>query len=633
MRHLFLLLCALTGLGGGIGAGAVETGNTNAAEGASNIAPNSTRAAADEKVRAFPGAEGAGAFTTGGRGGSVYRVTNLNADGPGSLADAVSQPHRIVVFTVSGIIDLTRVKGGKAGAGGKIALDQPHITIAGQTAPGEGICLKGGALKVSASDVIVRHLRSRRGFVRVGDSGDAFDVKPESPGEAQEAIGRSQESFDKVKVKKTERGKLLLQPGQAADILLDHLSASWATDENLSMTHADRSTAQYCIAAEGLDYTNPKQTPPNHSEGSLWGSATPSGHSTMHHMLYAHNRLRNPRTTGGAMPPAVLTFCNSVVYDWSEYASHTGSEIVHLNWLHNYYQPGPSTPPELRGQMFEFHGDPGARLYADGNFIAGSPAATRENRQAVAYGSKLKNLSAGEKEAMIVSQPFDGPVAGGQSAEEAFETVLAEAGATLPARDAVDLRLIEDVRHGTGRVIEKETDLPPGQRWPDYRSLPAPADRDGDGLPDFWEEQFGLDPRDPADSAKIAAGGYANIEHYFNNTDPTGGSEPIVFIAATVSRAHARAGQSGALRVTRTGDLGQPLTIALAVGGDAASDQDYAAVGTHVTIPAGKTSADLAIAPRPDAADNRMVVVTLRTGQPDYHVGCPSAALVVIRRD
>jgi pectate lyase len=251
---------------------------------------------------AFPGAEGAGAFATGGRSGTVYRVTNLNTSGPGSLADAVSRPNRIVVFTVSGAIDLS----GKR----KIDIAQPNITIAGQSAPGEGICLRGGSLRVSAGNVIIRHIRIRRGFHQIGDMGDGLNVK-----------------------------------GDFADVMIDHVSTAWATDENLTLTQANRVTAQFSIAAEGLDYFNPNQSPNRHSEGSLFGSATPGGQMTIHHTLYAHNRLRNARTTGGGNPAPDLDFRNNVIYDAREYTTHTGNEPVHLNLVNNYYKDGPSTEP------------------------------------------------------------------------------------------------------------------------------------------------------------------------------------------------------------------------------------------------------------------------------------------------
>ncbi len=138
-----------------------------------------------------------------------------------------------------------------------------------------------------------------------------------------------------------------------------------------------------------------------------------------------------------------------------------------------------------------------------------------------------------------------------QGTQEGANAVPRDAGATLPARDAVDLRIVRAVRDGTGRIIEKETDLAPHERWPDYRSLPEPADRDEDGLPDFWETQFGLDPTDARDRMKLSAGGYANMEHYFNNTHPQGLDEPLVCIAATISRASPA--EAGEWVVRRTG--------------------------------------------------------------------------------
>jgi hypothetical protein len=584
--------------------------------------------AARAEIPAFPGAEGAGMYATGGRGGTVYRVTNLNAEGLGSLAEAVSEPNRIVVFAVSGIIDLTREKGGRLRSG-RIAVDQPNITIAGQSAPGEGICIKGGVLELSASNVIVRHLRSRRGFVAEGDAGDAIEVKPPAEGAAVTAIGRSPEALQKTIIKKAARGKITKQPGHIENIMLDHLSASWATDENLTMTHANLSTMQYCIAAEGLDYANPKQTPPNHSEGSLWGSAAPDGRSTVHHTLYAHNRLRNPRSTGGAEPPPVLTFYNNVVYDWSEYPSHTGSEWVLLNWLNNTYRAGPSTPPGIAGHMFEFHGDPRARIYAAGNRIVSSPEATQENRLGVFFGVHLRKLNAAEKKAMIVDEPFGAVSPPPQDAEQGYKVVLREAGATLPSRDSVDLRIVESVRRGTGGVIEHETDLPKEERWPEYRSLPSPADSDGDGLPDFWEKQFGLDPADASDSAKLAAGGYANIEHYLNNTLPTGDAVPIVYVSASVSRAYADLGQAGALRIWRTGPCDHALEVEFTWSGDAAPAEDPAA--NHLTIPAGAQFAEQTFRPDATSADGATAILCLEPAD-RYLIGCPSKAMVVIRK-
>jgi hypothetical protein len=583
-----------------------------------------------EPIPAFPGAEGAGALATGGRGGEVVHVTNLNADGPGSLGDAVSAPNRIVVFDVSGIIDLSKDrKGRQPKNGGHISITQPNITIAGQTTPGEGICIKGGALQIHEGNVIVRYLRSRRGWNWDGDSGDSIEIKARTDGEKAVASGQSEESFDKRKAKKAERGKTIFNWQHLSTILIDHCSASWATDENLTATHTDRTTVSWSIAAEGLDYYNPKQTPPNHAEGGLWGSGAPDGRATMHHTLFASNRLRNPRTTGDADQPAVLNFYNNVVYDWSEFASHTGQESVFVNWLNSFYKPGPSTPADIRTHMFEFHGDPGARIFARGNVIDGFPKESANNKLAIFHNQKLKKIPDAQKEAMKVDAPFPDAPAHLQTAEQAYAAVLADAGATLPARDAVDLRIVRSVRDGTGRVIEKETDFPESERWPDYRSLPPPVDFDHDGLPDFWEVQFGLDPANPKDSAQLAAGGYANIEHYFNNTDPRGANAPIAFVSASVSRANAK--QPGEWKITRTGSTAQPLTVRYAISGEAQSDTDFAPLSGSVTIAAGEFSALLPLKVLAGARDNRMAVITLTTGDAAYLVGCPFASLIVVR--
>jgi hypothetical protein len=557
-------------------------------------------------------------------------VTNLNASGPGSFADAVSGPDRIVVFDVSGIIDLTREKDGTA-KGGVLRVEFPNITIAGQSAPGEGICLKGGVLSIGASNIIVRHLRVRRGFVAESDTGDAVEIKPPKSGEQEQAVGRDQATFEKIKIKKAERGKIMNAFGEISDVILDHVSTSWATDENMTLTHAERTTAQFCIAAEGLDYANPKQTPPNHSEGSLWGSGTPNGRSTIHHSLYAHNRLRNPRTTGGADEPAVLTFYNNVVYDWSEYPSHTGSERVLLNWLNNTYQPGPSTPADVRGTMFIFMGDPGARIFARGNTIAGNEEATANNRRAITFNRKLEKLHAGERVAMIASEPMGELPPTVEDSRAAYERVLADAGATLPARDAVDARIIAQVRDGKGGVIEKETSFGPRERWPDYRSLPSPPDRDRDGMPDFWEEQFGLNPDDATDAMQVAVGGYTNVEHYLNSTHPRGDDAPVVFVAAVSSRGSASAGTVGRWRITRTGSTARELRISYSLETDAVADREFARVAREVVIPAGARSAEVELRPLAPAAE-RTVVLRLATKQRGFSAGCPSAALIVIDR-
>ncbi len=524
---------------------------------------------AAERIPAFPGAEGAGMYATGGRGGTLYRVANLSAKGPGSLADAVSQPNRTIVFAVSGTIDLR---------GGKIAIRQPNITIAGQTAPGEGICIKNGSLQVLASNVIVRHLRIRRGFIREGNNGDAMNIKGE----------------------------------ELHDIIADHVSTSWATDENLTLTNAQDVTMQYSISAEALDYFNPEQSPTRHAFGSLFGSSTDGGKMTIHHSLYAHNRLRNARTTGsneGGLP--VLDFRNNVIYDAKELTSHSGTQPITGNWVGNTIKDGPSSGIEghEKSILFTFMSDGPYKMYASGNYIFGKPDWTADNWLAIRYQKSGENL---KQKDIRAESPLPTPTVTTHAALDAYEDVLANAGATLPSRDAVDLRIVRDVRNGTGAVLNYETDLSPAARWQTYYSLDSPKDTDGDGVPDAWEDQFGLDKKNPSDASKLAHNGYSNLEHYLNNTDPTGGVMPIVFVSASISRAWRGNGEAGEFRFSRTGSVSDALTIR------------YNADST-VTIPAGSRSAVVAVPP----ASSSMVVVHIAAAD-NYHRGLPAQALVRI---
>ncbi|MEY2877686.1 MAG: hypothetical protein RLZZ15_66 [Verrucomicrobiota bacterium] len=590
-------------------------------------------AAAAAALPAFPGAEGPGAFASGGRGGEVFHVTTLNATGPGSLADAVSAPNRIIVFDVSGIIDLTQGKGDKL-KGGVLAITQPNLTIAGQTAPGEGICLKGGKLTIDASNIIIRHLRVRRGFIAEGDANDAVEINVKDPSYVKPKFaGTEKETAAKERIAAGEK----LQP--AHDIILDHVSASWATDENFTISgHIDRVHAQYCFAAEALDYANPKQTPPNHAYGSLFGGAAVDARVGIHHSIFAHHRRRTPQCSAGdgsGTPPVVVDFRNNTVYDSIQAFSHTGGHPIRMNFVGNYYRAGPSTQPQLTGHWFTFVGkSQGAQLHAAGNEIHGFPAIAADNWRGVLYDGKMKFSPE-----LRIEKPFDVSAITTHSAAEAHAANLENAGATLPSRDAVDERIAHQIRTGTGKVIGKETDLPLEQRWPDYRSLPAPKDTDGDGLPDFWETQFGLDPKSPTDSRALTPSGYTNLEHYLNNTDRRSPSVAlakeganIVFIAATSSRARVSSNTPGAWRLTRTGNLAAALTVSYTISGDATVDRDFAPLTGTATFPAGASSIALSLTALPTAADNRTVVLTLTPGARDHFIGCPAQSLVVIRK-
>ncbi len=549
-------------------------------------------------IPAFPGAEGAGAMATGGRGGSVYIVTSLNKDGPGSLTEAVSEPNRIIVFAVSGIIDMD---------GKKLEIEKPNITIAGQSAHGEGICIKHGTLCINASNVIVRHLRVRCGFIEEGNAGDAVEINFKDP------------DYVKPKFKGAEKDKTNgKKPAGAAfkpitDIVLDQISASWATDENFTMSgHIDRVHAQYCLIAEGLDYVNPKQTPQQHAFGSLFGGAGSNTQVGMHHSIFAHHRRRTPQCSAGdgsGDPPVVVDFRNNIVYDSIEAFSHTGGHPIRLNFINNYYKAGPSTLPEIRGHWFTFQKSDESRLHASGNFVDGSPAASDDNWKGILYEKKVSFTPK-----LVMERPYAVARVTTHLAVDAY-TELSTAGATLPSRDTVDSRIGGQISSGTGKVIGKETELP--QAWPDYHSLPPLADADSDGLPDFWEVQFGLDPADGKDSMKLAADGYAFIEHYLNNSSPIAGDKKtVVQIRADISRIQGTSKGYMLLENSQRADFGCKYRLA----GDATPD-DY-----RVIEPEGSM---IIFESKPGAKAGRTIVVELLP-DPAYHIGCPSRALVVI---
>jgi len=632
-------------------------------------------ATAKNQVPAFPGAEGAGATATGGRGGKVVHVTNLNPSGPGSLADAVSQPNRIVVFDVSGAIDmmyeksasepkpdeaktgkaekeadakLKKIKEGKSDEktkekklmrredemknakehpdlepklkGKTLNVTQPNITIAGQTAPGEGIAIIHGALSVSASNVIVRHLRVRRGHITPGDMGDGMTVKGE------------------------DRDKPL------RDVILDHVSTCWTTDENITMTASvANGTVQYAIAAEGLDHFNPPQTPPKHSEGSLFGSDLPGGVVNFHHVIYAHNRLRNPRFTGGGDPRPIIDLRNSVIYNGKEAMAMTGSGGAAGNLINNYFKYGVDSFEGLRGALFNFHNkkDDAFCLYAAGNVAEGYPDVTQDNWKGMRYQSSWDIREKGDQKVEKMDKPFPMAPMTMQTAQEAYETCLAESGATLPSRDWIDHRIVTDVRFGCGRIIDRETDLPEKFRWCAYWPLPAPADKDQDGMPDYWEAQYGLDPNKDDSAGDLDGDGYTNIEEYLNNMDPKGGDTPgggtqVVYVHATVSRADGYDRIPGEIQAARVGKTDKELVVKYSCGGTAKSKDDYEPLSGEVRIPAGKTSAAILVTPSKEnvktesdmrivqAKKDASVVVTLERGD-GYNVGCPRAAMIVIR--
>jgi len=415
---------------------------------------------AEDALPAFPGAEGFGAFTKGGRGGKVYVVTTLEDYGkgekaiPGSLREAVeAEGPRVVVFRVGGTVDL------KQG----LVVRNPFLTLAGQTAPGGGICLKRFPLVVVANDVVVRYLRCR-----VGDL--------------------ARKEMDAVTVSRNK------------NVILDHLSASWSIDETLSVTLAEDVTVQWCVITEALHQSY-------HSKGRHgYGSLIGGGNISWHHNLYANHSSRNPRPGD-----VYLDFRNNVIYNWGGRSGYNGDDETKMNYVANYLKPGPSTAEAVRGIAF-LAGGLKSRIYFADNRIEGAPQKDNDNRLMLLLPKEMPQDAA---KTILVDKPF--PVARAiktDSAAVAFQKVLQDAGATLPKRDAVDLRIIQQIKDGTGNLIDSQDEV---GGWPALEPGAPPKDSDMDGMPDDWEKQRGLNPTSPADASTDRDGdGYTNIEEYIN---------------------------------------------------------------------------------------------------------------------
>ena len=422
------------------------------------------------EVPAFPGAEGFGAAATGGRKGAVYEVVNLNDGGPGSLRAAVeAKGPRTVVFRVSGNILLESA----------LKIKNGDLTIAGQTAPGDGICLANHPQAISADNVVVRYLRVRPGDVS----------------------GRDCDSI-------TGSG--------AKNVILDHCSASWSIDECLSFYNSENVTIQWCLISESL--CNSHHAKGAHGYGGIWGGDKAS----FHHNLLAHHSSRNPRFAG---QNDYVDHRNNVIYNWG-FNSAYGGETSKVNMIANYYKPGPATKEKAKHRIVQPYG-PGdgggawvSRWYVAGNFLEGYPDVTADNwNDGVQGNAPLSEIRA--------DRPFPAAPVTTQTAEEACRLVLADVGATRPSRDPLDARIIHEVRTGTatyggkygaaGGIIDSQTAV---GGWPELKSTPPPTDRDHDGMPDAWETRFGFDPEDSRDGNRDADNdGYTNLEEYLNASD------------------------------------------------------------------------------------------------------------------
>lgn len=464
---------------------------------------------AKEKTPAFPGAEGFGRYVSGGRGGKVYHVTNLEDSGTGSLRWAISQNgSRTIVFDVSGTIHLKSVLNIKGG----------NLTIAGQTAPGDGICIADYPVSIQANNVILRYLRFRLGNKYVTENGaDSWD-----------GLGGMDQQ----------------------DIMVDHCSVSWSIDECLSIYGVKNSTVQWCISSQSLQDAGHSKGA--HGYGGNWGG---SG-VTYHHNLMAHHESRVPRL-GPRYTTQLderLDMRNNVLYNWAGNGCY-GGEAMKVNIVNNYYKPGPGTAQISAVRQRRIAGigirtsqyvktypayQPTehiwGKFYVDGNVNSKYSDVTNDNWTYGIYNqitnSDNDNLfTATTKDTIKLSQPIDFVYVTTHTATDAYKKVLAYAGCCL-TRDDVDKLIINDTQNGlathTGSgnhngMIDSQEDNKPvdadanWSAWPTLNSTEAPVDTDGDGMPDSWETANGLDPNNAKDGSIVGEDGYTNLENYLNS--------------------------------------------------------------------------------------------------------------------
>jgi len=444
---------------------------------------NAVAANARARTLAFPGAEGAGQYAQGGRGGAVYKVTSLEDNGDGTLRAAIeAKGARTVVFDVSGTITLKT----------PLKIENPQITIAGQTAPGDGITLRAQPLIIAADDVIVRYIRSR-----LGDSGAQADAMTVTKGR---------------------------------NIIIDHVSASWSTDEALSLSSRFNPpengfydvTVQWSIISESLDRSTHEKG--RHGYGTLI-RASNGAKISFHHNLWAHHQARMPRPGNYkdvSLDPEgpTIDFRNNVFYNWGgdPQANHTKdgplagtgridklapgynadtNTAVTVNFINNTYKRG----PDSRANLIFCEHDQAARTFLAGNAMNGKVPADQWSLVACDPPTLYRLASPAR-----IAEPTT------ETASAAYQRVLATAGASK-ARDTVDKRIVTEVRKGRGRIIDSEKSV---GGWPTLRSRLAPRDTDGDGMPDAWERKHKVDPLDPLDGALTTGDGYTNLERYLN---------------------------------------------------------------------------------------------------------------------
>ena len=436
-----------------------------------------------DKIAAFPGAEGGGMYATGGRGGDVYTVTNLEDykqdETPieGSLRYGVETAGegRIIVFNVGGTINLKRTLTFK---------NKKNITLAGQTAPGDGITIAGYDTNISNSEnLIIRYLRFRPGAANVYSGGDSMDA----------LWGRDNDTF-----------------------IIDHCSFSWNTDETLSTYRGKNGTVQWCIISESLTVSG--HTKGRHGYGGIFGG----DNTVFQYNLIANHTSRSPRIGGGSMGDptkdggsmATLQISNNVVYNWG-YLPCYGGGFTNTNYVNNYLKAGIGTRDDVAEQIIRF-GEAGktGSFYVAGNVVEGNDELTKDNQKGVSNAGQTSGST-------ITTQVFSTIIAPAfeqitlTSAENCYNQVLNRAGATFPERDAIDARVVSETINDTGFYINTEDEV--GGYCTDFSEREEGFDTDKDGIADAWEKENGLNPNDSTDSTKIDASGYSYIELYINS--------------------------------------------------------------------------------------------------------------------
>jgi fibronectin type 3 domain-containing protein len=405
----------------------------------------------EEEILAFPGAEGFGQYSKGGRGGEVYHVNSYELTGPGTFHDALTTAGdipRTIVFDISGEIKIPQI----------IVRNKSNITIAGQTAPGDGVTIKGNNVRfIDSNDIVIRFMRFRLGKNDFQDDALYFE--------------------------------------DSQNVIIDHSSFSWGTDENLSILSKDYDnpeskniTVQWSIISEGLL---------THSMGGLIEMNT----ITMHHNLYAHNNDRNPKTKGQ------IDFVNNVIYNWGQYPYVAGGESGtkgYGNVVGNYFIAGVNSGnPEYA----VVRGNENYSLFLENNRIDSNKNGILDGTDT---GTEMMEV---ERPSVIVDKRFEYPLTNIEEPEKAYQHVLDYVGASL-VRDSVDQRVIHDVRNQTGAIIGHEEDV---GGFPELEKGTAPKDTDRDGMPDEWELANGFDPNNPEDRNEDKNGnGYTNLEEYLN---------------------------------------------------------------------------------------------------------------------